>query len=177
MINKIKEDLLNYLADDYFNADWNKQTGKGNFNKDIDNQYKIHNFSLGNFRQIDKNFLLVQVKSINGNKEDLLGQLGTVNFGTSITLNIYIEYDVKPSNCAYISDLYIQTLYDRLQQFIYNYRAGITPVSPYISINKYYSSSNGKMINFNSIDKLIIDADLSFDYKAQDLTLEEIDNY
>ena len=174
MIDKIKEGLLNYLADDYLDKDWKKQEGQGNFNKGIEDKYKIRNFSLGNFRQIDKNFLLVQIKSVSGNKDDLLGQLGTVNFGTSITVNTYIEYDVKPSNCAYVSDLFIQTLYDRLQQFIYSYRDNLTPASPNITIEKYYSSSQGKMINFNSIDKLIIDADLSFDYKVQDLTLEEI---
>jgi len=174
VINDIKEHLLNYLADDYFDKNWDKQIGKGNFNKDIEDKYKIRNFSLGNFRQLDKNFLLVQIKSVSGNKEDNLGQLGTVNFGTSITLNIYIEYDVKPSDCAYVSDKFMDTLYDRLQQFIFNYRENITPIRPTISIEKYYASSNNKLDSFNNIDKLIIDCNLSFDFKVQDLTLEEV---
>lgn len=173
MIEKIKEHILDYLADDYFDIEWNKKQGKGKFNIDIkDDKNKIVNFSLGNLRQINKNFLLVQVKSVSGDRNDGFGQLGTVNFGTTITINIYIERDVKPSDCAYLSDLYVSTLYDRLQQFDYNYNEGITPVNPSISINKYYSSSNDSQINFNSIDKLIIDCDYTFTYKRQNLDLE-----
>ena len=115
----------------------------------------------------------MQVKNINGDRSDGFGQLGTINFGTTITINIYIEKDVKPSDCAYLSDRYMSILYDILQQFDYNYREGITPVNPSISINKYYSSSNNSQINFNSIDKLIIDCDYTFTYKEQNLDLEE----
>lgn len=173
MIEKIKEDILNYLSDSYLDASWTKKEGQGNFNKNIKDEYKIINFSLGNLRKINKDFLLVQVKNINGDRSDGFGQLGTINFGTTITINIYIEKDVKPSDCAYLSDRYMSILYDILQQFDYNYREGITPVNPSISINKYYSSSNNSQINFNSIDKLIIDCDYTFTYKEQNLDLEE----
>lgn len=173
MIEKIKEHILDYLADNYFDIDWNKREGKGNFNKTLTDREKINNFSLGNLRQINKDFLLVQVKSVSGDRSDGFGQLGTVNFGTTITINIYIEKDVKPSDCAYLSDLYMGILYDRMQQFDYNYREGLTPVNPSLSINKYYSSSNNSQINFNSIDKLIIDCDYTFTYKAQHLELED----
>lgn len=173
MINTIKEELLNYFADSYFNAEWIKVDGQGNFNKLIkENSYKISYFSLGNLRNINKNFLLCQIKSLSGNRSDGFGQLGTANFGTTLTLNIYIEKEVKPSDCAMVSDMYIKILYDCIQKFCYEYRGNITQVDPSVSINKYYASSNNSQINFNSIDKLIIDCDYSFTCKNQNLDLE-----
>lgn len=170
MISKLKENLLNYLADSYFDAEWKKVDGKGNFNKD--NKYPLSNFSLGNFRQVEKNFLLVQCKAVSGNRNDGMAGLGNIDYGTTITLNVYIERDVKPSDCAVISDLYISKLYDILQLWIYEQEL-ITPSNPAINIDKYYQSNDG---NFNSIDKLIIDGSITFTYKSNKLTLERLSN-
>lgn len=168
MMRELKEDLLNYLADGYNDVDWKKKTGKGNFNKD--NKYAISNFSLGNLRQLDKNFLLVQCKSISGNRNDGMSGLGNIDYGTTITLNVYIEKDTTPSDCAVISDLYMEKLYDLLQIWMYEMTI-VTPVNPSITINKYYNSNNN---NFNSIDKLIIDCELTFSYKTNKISKERL---
>ena len=174
IIKEIKEDLLLFLADEYFDSNWNIKNGKGMFNKGLEHKYKINNFSLGNFRELAKNFLLVQVKSIEATKSDSLGQIGLINFGSKINMLISIEQNTIPTNSSFISDLYIDTLYKRLQQFIYLYRNRITPINPEINISRYYDKIENTS---NDINKITINANLIFHYKLQDLSLEEeVDN-
>lgn len=173
MIEEIKEDLLKYISDKYYDASWLEKTGDGEFNKGFDDDIKIDVFSSGRFRTISNDFLLIQCASVAGNRE-LLPSLGAVDWGTQIVINIVIEKSVMPENAAYISDKYIEKLYDIFQEFIYNYTR-YTPVNPNAQITKFYSSSNGSNFSdFNSITKLIINADLAFTCKKQDLTIKEV---
>lgn len=171
MIAQIKEDLLKYLADKYYNYEWKETTGNNNFNKKLPEEYKISCFSLGNFRRLSSDVMIVQVKSVAGDRSAMGGQLGTVNFASNITINIMIEKVTNPSTATMMSDTYVETIYNELQRFIYNHKNNFTPVNPKISIQKYFSYEGDA--NYNSINKVIISADLTFDYKAQNLTLEE----
>lgn len=163
MIKSIKEDLIKYLSDVYFNEEWEEVQGDGKFNRN--NLYPLKFFSIGNLRKVEKDFLVVQCKSVSGNRGDGLGQLGAVPYGSTATFNVYIEKDVKPSDAIVISDSYIERLYDLIQLWLFDLVV-VTPVNPSITIEKYFNSQDN---NINSIDKLIIDCDITFTYKASDV--------
>lgn len=173
MIEDIKNDLLNFLADKYFNANWEESEGEGAFNKDFEDDLKLFVFSSGRFRTIANDFLLVQISNISGNRESL-PNIGTVDFGSTITLNVYIEKSVTPEIAAYVSDKYIEKLYDLFQVFVYNYKR-YTPVRPTANITKYYTGTGGSSLSdYNSITKLIVTGDLTFTFKKDNLTFKEV---
>lgn len=173
MLEDIKNDFLIYVADKYYDDNWTEIEGEGAFNKYFEDDIKLYNFSAGRFRNVANDFLLVQLSSVSGNRETL-PNLGTVDWGSVVTLNVYIERSITPDVAAYVSDKYIARLYDLFQTFVYNYRR-YTPVSPQASITKYYSASGSNALSdFNSITKLIVSGDLTFTCKKNDLTLEEV---
>lgn len=163
MISEIKADLIKYLSDEYFDEQWDVIKGEGKFNRN--NLYPLKFFSIGNLRKVEKDFCVVQCKSVSGNRGDGLGQLGAVSFGTTATFNIYIEKDVKPTDAIVVSDSYVERLYDLVQLWLYDLSV-VTPVNPSITLEKYFNSNDN---NINSIDKLIIDCDVSFTYKVNKL--------
>lgn len=169
MIEELKKDLLHFLADNYFNEDWQNETGDGEFNKLITNdEYKIPLFSLGNLQGIPNSFLLVQGKSLNIDLS-LLPNLGAVDFGYNVTLNIYIETVVNSQNASIISDKYIDAISKCIQIFSYNYK-GLSLVNPKASIRKYYKSSGEGIVDFNTVTSLIVDVDFNFSTKTSELT-------
>lgn len=68
-----------------------------------------------------------------------------------------------------MSDSYIEASAKCLEVFIYNYKKYVI-VNPKISINKYYiSDTKNGAGNLNSINTLIVSADLTFSTKTNEL--------
>lgn len=165
MLEYIKDSLMDFLSDKYFDSEWKEKTGMGNFNRDLKEEYKIPFFSLGSFRGIPNTFMLIQSKSIKGERS-LLPNIGSVYWGSDIVLNVYIESAVTPENASITGDVYMDRLYKCFQDFIYECKS-FTPVNPKASINKYYESGGKSMRDFNSITKMIVSGDLAFITKRE----------
>lgn len=171
MIREIRNDLIHFLSDKYITEDNRTIAGDNYFNSALpDTSQKINMFSIGISKTLPQNYMLVQGRSLNASR-DTLPNIGSIDWGVQVALNVYIEINTNPTNASLLGDLYSDILFNAFQVFIYNYQR-YTPVNPRLSINKYFDTGKSDISDFNAIKKLIVSGDLIFTTKTSELTLE-----
>lgn len=160
-INDLKTRLIDFMASEYLNDNWEVVTGQNKFNDGLDPKEQIPVFSIGNFKHIPADFILVQMQDMTGDRSRF-GNIGIQALGYNISLLLELEKSANAVNAAFLSDMYSERLVNLCQEFLY--LPETVYIRPSLAVSKSYNDTG--ILNYNQIDKIKIAVTLNFDYQT-----------